>query len=137
MKVSVLSSGSTGNSTLIETPQHKILMDAGLSGKKTKDLLAQVGVDIKDIDMVFISHDHTDHSGGLGVLMRRYPKISAYANSGTWNYLIESNKIGKLPVEPLDKTDTFKFLYSFESSAAILFWIIVPVNAFTRLRVIV
>lgn len=102
MKVSVLSSGSAGNSTLIETPQHKILMDAGLSGKKTKDLLAQVGVDIKDIDMVFISHDHTDHSGGLGVLMRRYPKISAYANSGTWNYLIESNKIGKLPVEQIN-----------------------------------
>ena len=76
MKVSVLSSGSTGNSTLIETEQHKILMDAGLSGKKTKDLLAQVGVDIKDIDMIFISHDHTDHSGGLGVLMRRYPQIS-------------------------------------------------------------
>src|SRR5699024_11249974 len=74
-------------------------MDAGLSGKKTKDLLAQVGVDIKDIDMIFISHDHTDHSGGLGVLMRRYPQISAYANSGTWNYLIESKKIGNLPVE--------------------------------------
>ena len=102
MKVSVLSSGSTGNSTLIETEQHKILMDAGLSGKKTKDLLAQVGVDIKDIDMIFISHDHTDHSGGLGVLMRRYPQISAYANSGTWNYLIESKKIGNLPVEQIN-----------------------------------
>ena len=34
--------------------------------------------------------------------MRRYPKISAYANSGTWNYLIESNKIGKLPVEQIN-----------------------------------
>lgn len=102
MKVSVLSSGSTGNSTLIETSQHKILMDAGLSGKKTKDLLGQVGVDIQDIDMVFISHDHTDHSGGLGVLMRRYPQISAFANSGTWNYLIESNKVGKLPVEQIN-----------------------------------
>lgn len=36
MKVSVLSSGSTGNSTLIETEQHKILMDAGLSGKRPR-----------------------------------------------------------------------------------------------------
>ena len=87
-------------------------MDAGVSGKKTKDLLAQVGVDITDIDMVFLSHDHTDHSGGLGVLMRRYPQINAFANSGTWQYLIDTNKIGKLPVEQINtfesgKTRTF------------------------------
>lgn len=102
MRVSVLASGSTGNTTLIETAQHKILMDAGVSGKKTKDLLAKVGVDIKDIDMAFLSHDHTDHSGGLGVLMRRYPQINAFANSGTWQYLIDTNKIGKLPVEQIN-----------------------------------
>ncbi|WP_297815864.1 MBL fold metallo-hydrolase [uncultured Lactobacillus sp.] len=112
MRVSVLASGSTGNTTLIETNDHKILMDAGVSGKKTKDLLAQVGVDITDIDMVFLSHDHTDHSGGLGVLMRRYPQINAFANSGTWQYLIDTNKIGKLPVEQINtfesgKTRTF------------------------------
>lgn len=79
MKVSILASGSTGNTSLIETEKHKILMDAGLSGKKIKDLLAQVGVDINDIDMAFLSHDHSDHSKGLGVLMRRYPQINAFA----------------------------------------------------------
>lgn len=102
MKVSVLASGSTGNTSLIETGQHKILMDAGLSGKKTKQLLADVGVDINDIDMAFLSHDHTDHSGGLGVLMRRYPKIDAFANSGTWQYLLDTQKIGKLPAEQMN-----------------------------------
>lgn len=112
MKVSVLASGSTGNTTLIQTPQHNILMDAGISGKKTQQLLANVGVDINDLDMVFLSHDHTDHSGGLGVLMRRYPQINAFANSGTWNYLIETNKIGKVPVDQINtfepgKTKTF------------------------------
>lgn len=75
MKVSILASGSTGNTSLIMTGQHKILMDAGLSGKKTKQLLADVGVDINEIDMAFLSHDHTDHSGGLGVLMRRYSRL--------------------------------------------------------------
>jgi metal-dependent hydrolase of the beta-lactamase superfamily I len=102
VKVSILASGSTGNTSLIETEKHKILMDAGLSGKKIKDLLAQVGVDINDIDMAFLSHDHSDHSKGLGVLMRRYPQINAFANSGTWKYLIDENKVGKLPVEQIN-----------------------------------
>lgn len=102
MQVSVLASGSTGNTSLIVTKQHKILMDAGLSGKKTQQLLAEVGVDINDIDMAFLSHDHTDHSGGLGVLMRRYPKIEAFANSGTWDYLLDSQKIGKLPAQQMN-----------------------------------
>ncbi|MCT7727682.1 MAG: MBL fold metallo-hydrolase, partial [Lactobacillus iners] len=66
MRISILSSGSAGNTTLIESEHHKVLLDAGLSGKKIANLLAQRGVDIKDIDMVFLSHDHTDHSGGLG-----------------------------------------------------------------------
>lgn len=108
MKVSVLASGSTGNTILIQTPQHNVLMDAGVSGKKTKNLLASVGVDIKDIDMIFLSHDHTDHSGGLGVLMRRYPQINAYANSGTWQYLIDTNKIGKLPVDQINAFESGK-----------------------------
>lgn len=102
MQVSVLSSGSQGNCTLIQTKDHNVLMDAGLSGKKIKDLLAQVKVDIKDIDMMFLSHDHTDHSGGMGVLMRRYPQINAFSNSGTWQYLLDTNKIGKLPVEQMN-----------------------------------
>lgn len=102
MQISVLASGSTGNTSLIVTQQHKILMDAGLSGKKTKELLAEVGVDINEIDMAFLSHDHSDHSKGLGVLMRKYPKIAAFANTGTWNYLLETKKIGKLPVEQIN-----------------------------------
>ena len=115
MQVSVLASGSTGNTSLIVTKKHKILMDAGLSGKKTKDLLAQVGVDIKEIDMAFLSHDHADHSSGLGVLMRRYPQINAFANQGTWKYLIDTNKIGKLPEEQINliepgQTKTFEDL---------------------------
>lgn len=112
MRVSVLASGSTGNTSLIETEQHKILMDAGLSGKKIKELLNEVDVDINDIDMAFLSHDHSDHSKGLGVLMRRYPKIAAYANRGTWKYLDETQKIGQIPqaqmkiIEP-KQTKTF------------------------------
>lgn len=102
MQVAILASGSTGNSSLIITKQHKILLDAGLSGKKIKQLLARVHVDINDIDMAFLSHDHSDHSSGLGVLMRRYPQLNAFANSGTWQYLLDTDKIGKLPVQQMN-----------------------------------
>lgn len=102
MKITVLSSGSDGNCSLIMTDQHKVLLDAGLSGKKIEDLLAQVHVDIKDIDLAFLSHDHSDHSKGLGVLMRRYPKIQVYANRGSWDFLIRKRKIGKVPVEQMN-----------------------------------
>lgn len=102
MRVSVLASGSSGNVSLITTKQHKILMDAGLSGSKTKKLLVRVGVRLQDVDLAFLSHDHSDHSAGLGVLMRRYPQLNAFANSGTWQYLLDTNKIGHLPVEQIN-----------------------------------
>lgn len=102
VQVSVLASGSTGNCSLIMTGQHKLLMDAGLSGKKIKEFLAQVGISIRDIDLVFLSHDHADHSSGLGVLLRRYPHMMAYANSGSWQYLLDTNKVGKLPVQQMN-----------------------------------
>jgi phosphoribosyl 1,2-cyclic phosphodiesterase len=102
VRVSILASGSTGNTSLIETSQHKILMDAGLSGKKIQSLLAKIGVDINDIDMIFLSHDHSDHSKGLGVLLRRYPQMDAFTNSGTWKYLNKTQKVGKLPAEQVN-----------------------------------
>ena len=73
MQFAVLSSGSAGNCSLLMTDQHKILMDAGLSGKKTRELLAKVGVAIEDLDMVFLSHDHGDHSGGWESLCAAIP----------------------------------------------------------------
>ncbi|MBT9038230.1 MBL fold metallo-hydrolase [Lactobacillus delbrueckii subsp. bulgaricus] len=102
MQFAVLSSGSVGNCSLLMTDQHKILMDAGLSGKKTKELLAKVGVAIEDLDMVFLSHDHGDHSGGMGVLMRRYPQLNAFSNTVTWKYLEETGKIGCLPKDQIN-----------------------------------
>ena len=83
MKVSVLSSGSTGNSTLIETEQHKILMDAGLSGKKTKDLLAQVGVDIKDIDsdMWFYDEQTDDYFSDVDSFVDAYKDSDEYESN--------------------------------------------------------
>ncbi|KRN19436.1 MBL fold metallo-hydrolase [Pediococcus claussenii] len=93
LKVSVLASGSTGNVTYIETPEHKVLVDAGLSGKKIAGLMDSIGRDLNDVDSLFITHEHTDHIKGAGVLARKY-NLNVYANKGTWAAI--GSKIGKL-----------------------------------------
>ncbi len=70
MKFTVLGSGSTGNSVLICTEKTKILVDAGLSSKETLRRLALVGVDFAALDAVLITHEHSDHAGGLRVLIK-------------------------------------------------------------------
>lgn len=84
-----LSSGSSGNSQYIETDKMKILVDAGLSGKKTQQLLKSIDVEASDIDCILVTHEHMDHVKGAGILSRRFD-IPIYANQNTWN----SMKIG-------------------------------------------
>lgn len=79
MQVSILASGSTGNATYIETPEHQVLIDAGLSGKKIEELMNSIGRTLNDVDSLFVTHEHTDHSKGVGVLARRYG-MDVYAN---------------------------------------------------------
>lgn len=95
-KVSVLASSSKGNSTYIETSNAKILVDAGLSGKKIKEAMDSINRDICDVDAIFVSHEHSDHIQGVGVLARKYG-IDVYANQGTWAAM--APKIGKVPLE--------------------------------------
>lgn len=70
--VSVLASGSTGNSLFIETKEKKILVDAGLSGKKITNLLAEIDRRPEDLDAILVTHEHRDHVSGVGVLARKY-----------------------------------------------------------------
>lgn len=72
MKICVLSSGSKGNSTYIETKNHKILIDAGRNAKYLAECLDKIGVDPKDIDYILISHDHKDHVSALSVFAKKY-----------------------------------------------------------------
>lgn len=70
MKFTVLGSGSTGNAVLISTESTNVLIDAGLSAKEILRRLEVVGVGCADIDGIVITHEHSDHIGGLRVLMR-------------------------------------------------------------------
>ncbi len=74
MRITVLGSGSTGNSVLISTEKTKVLVDAGLSAKQTLTRLGEVGEDFEKLNGILITHEHSDHAGGLRVLMRSVKK---------------------------------------------------------------
>ncbi|MHC4055903.1 MBL fold metallo-hydrolase, partial [Bradyrhizobium sp. 25ACV] len=75
--------GSTGNAFYLETDKHAFLVDAGLSGKQMVELLGQIDRKPEDLDGIFVTHEHSDHIKGLGVMARKY-KLPVYANAKTW-----------------------------------------------------
>ncbi len=77
-----LASGSKGNCLYFGTKKARILIDAGLSAKATRERLAQIGVELESIDAILITHEHTDHIRGLKMLGIRMG-IPVFANSGT------------------------------------------------------
>lgn len=84
MKVTVLASGSKGNSTLIESNNLHILIDAGIS---CKELDNRINKDNIKIDIIFITHSHSDHISGLKSIYKKYKPI-VYAKN---NEIISKN----------------------------------------------
>lgn len=72
MRVCVLSSGSKGNSTYVETKNHKILIDIGTSSLYVEKALKEINIEPKDIDIVLVTHSHVDHVSGLKVFCKKY-----------------------------------------------------------------
>jgi phosphoribosyl 1,2-cyclic phosphodiesterase len=91
-----LYSGSSGNSIFASSDKAKVLIDAGLPGKHIENALEHIGQNAKDIDAIFVTHEHTDHTKGVGVLSRKYD-IPIYANSATWEAM--SKTLGKIKTE--------------------------------------
>lgn len=83
-----LASGSKGNAIYFGSAHTKILIDAGLSAKATKEKLDQIGVKLEDIDAILITHEHSDHILGLKTLAFRYG-IPVMANHETAKGILE------------------------------------------------
>lgn len=93
LQVFSLASGSSGNAYLVRHQKQALLLDAGLSGKRTLAGLAEIGVDPASISGILITHEHNDHIAGAGILSRRF-NLPLYMTKGTW--VGASRKLGKI-----------------------------------------
>src|SRR5579863_10751105 len=80
--VSVLGSGSRGNATFVKTDRVRLLIDAGMSRKEIARRLESIGEDPDGIDAVLITHEHSDHAGGLKTILKEIP-AQVFATDGT------------------------------------------------------
>ena len=77
-----IASGSSGNCIYAGSDTAHILIDDGISGKRTVEGLNLLGIKPEELDAIFVTHEHSDHIGGLGILSKRYG-IPIYATPGT------------------------------------------------------
>ena len=89
-----LFSSSSGNCTYIGTSAANILVDVGVSAKRTDEALAGIGVDPDSIDAIFITHEHTDHISGVRVFAAKH-NIKVYATPGTIAAMEKSGALGE------------------------------------------
>lgn len=86
-----LISGSSGNSLLLSHEESKIMLDAGSSGRRLLQELKAVDVNPGDIDALFLSHEHSDHSCGIVTMASRFD-IPVYAHPESWSSLKLSDR---------------------------------------------
>ena len=82
MRLCSIASGSSGNCIYVGSESTHLLVDAGISGKRVEFGLNSIDMTTRDIQGILITHEHSDHIKGLGVLARRY-QIPIYATPGT------------------------------------------------------
>ena len=96
--VSVLASGSRGNSAVVQTSQTKILVDAGISCRETFKRMRTLGEDSRSLSAILVTHEHSDHIYGLATLARklRIPVFMTDATHHAWARALRDEQ-GALP----------------------------------------
>lgn len=96
MRLATIASGSSGNCIYIGTEGRNIIVDAGIPLRRIEQGLGQLGLEVEDLDAVFVSHEHSDHIGGLGVLLRRHA-IPVFLSEGTYEAIAQGRMLGSVP----------------------------------------
>lgn len=98
MKLCSIASGSSGNCIYVGSNQTNLLVDAGVSAKRIENGLS--GIDIKPdmLQGILITHEHSDHVSGLGILARKY-HLPIYATYETARSISRIKSLGEIPEE--------------------------------------
>jgi len=127
MRFASLGSGSRGNATLVETADTCVLVDCGFSAREAQRRLQRLGRDAADLTAILVTHEHSDHIGGVATLARRHG-LPVYATAGTAGgtalaaladlHLIDTRvpfQLGALTVQPVavphDAGEPCQFLF--------------------------
>ena len=95
MRMCSIASGSSGNCIYVGSDNHHILIDAGISGKRVEAGLRELELSGKDIDGILLTHEHSDHIKGLGVLARKYG-VPSYTTPGTAGAVKAMSGLGRI-----------------------------------------
>ena len=100
MRLCSIASGSSGNCIYVGHASTHLLIDAGISAKRIERGLFELGLKPSELSGICITHEHSDHIKGLGVLARKY-EIPIYATEGTLHEIRNVKILGEYPDELL------------------------------------
>lgn len=98
MRLCSIASGSSGNCIFAASDSTNLLIDAGISGKRIEEGLSEIGHTTREVGGILITHEHSDHISGLGVVSRRHG-IPIYATKGTKEAVLNCRSVGEIPPE--------------------------------------
>lgn len=111
MRFTSLASGSSGNAAYIGTNNTHILVDAGITMRSINEELASLSLDLRDIQGLFLTHEHSDHIRAVGTIARKY-HIPVYGTLTTLQELLLVSSVGEIPKEllhPILPDQTLRF----------------------------
>ena len=89
MLFSPLCSGSSGNASFVDAGGVRLLVDAGVPGRRMKELMDMIDVAPETLNAILVTHEHSDHVAGVGVLSRRYD-LPVFAAAECWQSMPKS-----------------------------------------------
>lgn len=102
-----LYSGSSGNSLFVETPNTRLLIDAGVSSKKIEKALCDIHVEPSSLNGILITHEHSDHVQGLGTFSRKFD-LPVFVNQETLDAMPKQrDKIANNNIKTFKISDKF------------------------------
>ncbi len=107
MKLCSIASGSSGNCIFVGSEQTNLLVDAGISAKRIENGLNKIDINPDTIQGILVTHEHSDHVSGLGIMARRY-HIPIYATYETAMAFLNIKSLGNISDELINYVEPDK-----------------------------